>query len=52
MAPRQEQQKSGCSFATRMPEMRPSMDAQNDIDWTVPAQSYPNIDEAPSFISP
>ena len=27
------------------------MDTQEDIDWTQAAQSYPNIDEAPSFIS-
>ena len=32
-------------------EMQPSMDTQEDIDWTASAQSYPNIDEAPSFIS-
>ena len=28
-----------------------NMDTQDDIDWTSSAQSYPNIDEAPSFIS-
>ena len=27
------------------------MDTQEDIDWTVAVQSYPNIDEAPSFIA-
>ena len=32
-------------------EMQPSMDTQEDIDWTASAQSYPSIDEAPSFIS-
>ena len=32
-------------------EMQHSMDTQEDIDWTASAQSYPNIDEAPSFIS-
>ena len=32
-------------------EMQPSMDTQEDIDWTASTQSYPNIDEAPSFIS-
>ena len=32
-------------------EMQPSMETQEDIDWTASAQSYPNIDEAPSFIS-
>ena len=32
-------------------DMQPSMDTQEDIDWTLAAQSYPNIDEAPSFIA-
>ena len=32
-------------------DLQPSMDTQEDIDWTGDAQSYPNIDEAPSFIS-
>ena len=31
--------------------MKPSMDTQEDVDWTLAAQSYPNIDEAPSFIA-
>ena len=29
--------------------LQPSMDTEN-IDWTLAAQSYPNIEEAPSFI--
>ena len=32
-------------------DMQPNMDTQDDIDWISSAQSYPNIDEAPSFIS-
>ena len=32
-------------------EIQPNMDTQEDIDRTASAQSYPNIDEAPSFIS-
>ena len=32
-------------------DLQPSMDTQEDIEWTQAAQSYPNIDEAPSFIS-
>ena len=32
-------------------EMQPSMDTQEDIDWAVSTQSYPNIDGAPFFIS-
>ena len=32
-------------------DLQPSIDTQEDIDWTSSAQSYPNIDEAPSFIS-
>ena len=32
-------------------DLQPSMDTQEDIDWTLAAQSYPNLEEAPSFIS-
>ena len=32
-------------------DLQLSVDTQEDIDWTSSAQSYPNIDEAPSFIS-
>ena len=33
------------------PDMQPSMNTQEDVDWTEAAQPYPNIDEAPSFIA-
>ena len=33
------------------PEMQPRMNTQEDIDWTEAVQSYPNIDEAQSFIA-
>ena len=32
-------------------DLQPSIDTQGDIDWTQAARSYPNVDEAPSFIS-
>ena len=32
-------------------DMQHSMDTRENIDWTSSAQSYPNIDEAPSFLS-
>ena len=32
-------------------DLQPSMDTQDGIDWTLAAHSYPNIEEAPSFIS-
>ena len=32
-------------------DLQPSMDTRENIDWTLAAQSYPNIEEAPSFIS-
>ena len=32
-------------------DMQPGMDTREDIDWTAASQSYPNVDEAPSFIS-
>ena len=31
--------------------VQPSTDTQEDIDWTISAQSYLNVNEAPSFIS-
>jgi hypothetical protein len=33
------------------PDMQPTMNTQEDVDWTEAAHSYPNIDEAPSFIA-
>ena len=35
----------------RNTDLQPNTDSQPDIDWTLDAQSYPNVDEAPSFIS-
>ena len=32
-------------------DLQPTMDTQEDIDWTLAAQSYPNLEEAPSFIT-
>ena len=32
-------------------ELQPNTDFQQDIDWTQAAQTYPNVEEAPSFIS-
>ena len=32
-------------------DLQPSTDSLQDIDWTQAAQSYPNVDKAPSFIS-
>ena len=32
-------------------DLQPNIDSQQDIDWTQAAQSYPNVEEAPSFIS-
>lgn len=32
-------------------DLEPSMDTQENIDWSLAAQSYPNLEEAPSFIS-
>ena len=32
-------------------ELQPNTDSQQDIDWTKAAQTYPNVEEAPSFIS-
>ena len=31
--------------------LQPSMDTQEDIDWTLATQSYPDLEEAPSFIT-
>ena len=31
--------------------LQPTSDSQDDIDWTQTAQSYPNLEEAPSFLS-
>ena len=35
----------------RNTDRQPNTDSQQDIDWTLAAQSYPNVEEAPSFIS-
>ena len=32
-------------------DLQPNTDSQDDIDWTLDAQCYPNIEEVPSFIS-
>ena len=35
----------------RNTDLQPHADSQPDVDWTHAAQSYPNLEEAPSFIS-
>ena len=35
----------------RNTDLQPHTDSQPDVDWTHAAQSYPNLEEAPSFIS-
>ena len=35
----------------RNSDLQPSTDSQQDVDWTQAAQSNPNVEEAPSFIS-
>lgn len=35
----------------RCTEFQPAMEIQDDFDWTTSAQSYPDLDEAPSFIT-
>ena len=35
----------------RNTDLQPNTDSQQDIDWTLASQSYPNVEEAPSFIS-
>ena len=35
----------------RNANLQPVMDTQEDVDWTLAALSYPNLEEAPSFIS-
>ena len=35
----------------RIGDLQPSVGSQEDIDWTAAAQSYPNIEEAPTFIT-
>ena len=35
----------------RNTDLQPNTDSQQDIDWTLASQSYPNLEEAPSFIS-
>ena len=32
-------------------DLQPSMDTEEDVDWTISSQAYPNVEEAPSFIS-
>ena len=35
----------------RNTDLQPNTDSQQDIDWTLASQSYPNVEEAPSFTS-
>ena len=35
----------------RNADLQPSVDTQEDVDWTLAAQSYPNLEEAPRFIT-
>ena len=35
----------------RNTDLQPHANSQPDVDWTHAAQSYPNLEEAPSFIS-
>ena len=35
----------------RNTDLQPNTDSQEGIDWTLASQSYPNLEEAPSFIS-
>ena len=35
----------------RNSDLQPNTDSQQEIDWTLASQSYPNVEEAPSFIS-
>ena len=35
----------------RHTELQPTSEFHQDIDWTLAAQSYPNLNESPSFIS-
>ena len=35
----------------RNADLQPSVDTQEDIDWTLAAQSYPNLEEAPRFMT-
>ena len=39
------------SLSAQNSDLQPSTDSQQDVDWTQAAQSYPNVEEAPSFIS-
>ena len=32
-------------------DLQPDSSSQEDFDWTAAAQSYPNLEEAPTFIS-
>ena len=34
----------------RTSELQPTVNTQEEYDWLAPAQSYPNIEEAASFI--
>ena len=35
----------------RNSDVEPLTTSQDDVDWTLAAQAYPNLDEAPSFVS-
>ena len=35
----------------RSGDLQPDSSSQEDFDWTAAAQSYPNLEEAPTFIS-
>ena len=35
----------------RHADLQPNTDAREDVDWTVSSQEYPNVEEAPSFLS-
>ena len=35
----------------RNADLQPDMTSQQDFDWTLPAQAYPNLEQMPSFIA-
>ena len=35
----------------RHADLQPNTDAREDVDWTMSSQEYPNVEEAPSFLS-
>ena len=32
-------------------DLQPALDSQEEVNWTLADQTYPNLDEAPSFVS-